>query len=237
MKKGFFRGIADGMPIFFGYISIGFAFGIYAISSGLTAKQGILISLFNVTSAGQFAAVPIMVSGGGIPQLMFSQFVINMRYALMSVSLSQKFDNKINLLDRLIIAFVNTDEVFAVAVSNKNKVSKIYMYGLILPPYFGWAIGTALGAIAGNILPQVVTSALTLAIYGMFVAIVMPPARENKACGMSVLIAIVLSCIFYFVPHLSSIPSGISVIISAVAAALIMAAVSPIETEVDIGET
>lgn len=230
-KKGFSKGIVDGLPICIGYFSVAFAFGIFAVGGGLTSIQALLISMTNVTSAGQLAAVPIIAGGGTLLELMATQIVINLRYALMSISLSQKFDKTVTLPHRFAIAFVNTDEVFAVATSKKGSVNKFYMYGLILTPFLGWSSGTIFGAIAGDILPAIVTNSLNIAIYGMFIAIVVPEIKISRSVLSCVLIAIALSCAFYFVPMLSKVPSGFSIIICALFAATVMAIVSPINIE------
>lgn len=228
MKKGFSRGIVDGIPICLGYLSVSFAFGIFAVESGLEIWQAVLISMACVTSAGQLAAVPIMVSCGGILELAISQLIINMRYALMSISLSQKLDPTVTTPHRLAIAFVNTDEVFAVASGQKGNVGKGYMYGLILTPWVGWAVGTLIGAVAGNVLPAMVTASLGVAIYGMFVAIVVPEMKKSKATACCAILAAALSCLFYYLPGLQEIPSGFTIIACAVAASVIMALVAPI---------
>lgn len=227
---GFRKGFIDGLPICFGYLSVSFAFGIFAMQSGLQIWEVILISMTNVTSAGQLAAVPIIVSGGGLAMLAGSQLVINLRYALMSVSLSQKLSSAIRLPQKLLIAFVNTDEVFAVASCQKGKVGASYMFGLILTPYFGWSVGTILGAVAGTLLPEIVLSALGIAIYGMFVAIVVPVAKQERSTLICVLLAMAFSCLFHFLPILSSIPQGLIIIICAVLASFVMALIAPVST-------
>lgn len=229
MQKGFKKGITDGLPIFFGYLSVAFAFGIFAMESGLNLWETVLISMTNVTSAGQLAAVPIIISGGTLAELAVSQLVINLRYALMSVSLSQKLDKKFSVFDKLLVAFVNTDEVFGVASSQKGKVGRAYMFGLIITPYLGWSLGTLIGAAAGNILPAIALSALGIAIYGMFVAIVVPVVKESGSTAICVLIAVILSCVFRFTPGLSQIPSGFVIIFCAVIAAVLMAVLAPIK--------
>lgn len=230
-KNAFLRGLGDGVPICLGYISVSFAFGIFAVENGLSPMEALLISMLCVTSAGQLAAVPIIAGMGGLMELAVSQLVINMRYALMSISLSQKFDDRVTLADRFAIAFVNTDEVFAVASGQKGSVSKWYMYGLILTPWAGWALGTITGALAGNILPAVVTASLGVAIYGMFIAIVVPEMKKSRAVAACVAIAVGLSCLFYYVPGLKEIPGGFVIIICACAASAVMAALAPVETE------
>lgn len=227
----FTKGIKDGLPICLGYISVAFAFGIFATESGLSILQTLLISMTNVTSAGQLAAVPIITSGGSLIELMVAQLVINLRYALMSVSLSQRLGKSVKLIDRFIIAFVNTDEVFAVASGKKEYVGKRYLYGLILTPFIGWSLGTLLGAAAGNILPASIVSALGIAIYGMFVAIVIPETKKSKSTALCVLFAIALSCIFAYIPYLSNIPSGFTIIICASLASALFAVIAPINEE------
>ncbi len=230
-KNTFKEGIIDGLPICIGYLSVAFAFGIFSVENGLSVFEAILISMTNVTSAGQLAAVPIITGGGTLIELCATQFIINLRYALMSISLSQKLDKKVNTLDRLIVSFVNTDEVFAVASAKGFSLKKGYLYGLILTPYIGWAVGTAVGAIAGNILPQIVISSLALAIYAMFVAIVLPAAKESRPTAICVIIAICLSCAFKYIKALSFVADGFVIIICAAAASAIMAYFAPINTE------
>ena len=172
-----------------------------------------------------------MVGGGTIIELVLAQLVINSRYSLMSISLSQKLSKSVKMPHRFLIAFGNTDEIFAVASSNKEKVGTKYMLGLILTPVIGWVSGTLTGAIAGNILPEVVTSALGVAIYGMFIAIVVPVIKEEKNTALCVGVAIILSCIFYYAPVLKEIPTGFTVIICAVVASALFVFIKPITIE------
>ncbi len=227
-NNSFTRGIKDGLPICLGYLSVAFAFGIFAVESGLTVLQALLVSMLNVTSAGQLAGVPIMTSGGGLIEIAVTQLIINLRYSLMSVSLSQKLGKSVSLVDRFIISFVNTDEVFAVASARREQAGKKYLYGLILTPYFGWSVGTFLGAVAGNILPKMIISALGVAIYAMFIAIVVPPSKREKSTALCVIFSIILSCIFYYTPVLNTIPSGFIIIICAAVASGIFAFFAPI---------
>lgn len=231
MKQPFKQGLLHGLPICMGYFSVSFAFGIFAVSSGLAPYEALFISMTNLTSAGQFAAVPIIAGGGMLTELAVSQLVINLRYALMSISLSQKLDPSVRLKDRFLIAFGVTDEVFAVASSQPERVGRRYLYGLILTPFLGWSAGTLLGAVAGNILPQLITAALALAIYGMFIAIVIPVARQERSAALCVLLAAALSCGFYYLPVLNTVPGGFVIIICAVAAAAILALAAPIPAE------
>lgn len=227
-RNSFRKGLIDGLPICIGYLSVAFAFGIFSIDSGLSIMEALLISMTNVTSAGQLAAVPIIVSGGTLIELAATQLIINLRYALMSVSLSQRLGTSVRMIDRFIISFVNTDEVFAVAMGQGVNVGRRYLYALILTPYIGWSLGTLLGAAAGNILPSIVTSALGIAIYGMFVAIVVPETKKSRPTLMCVLFAIVLSCMFKYIPMLSAVPGGFVIIICAVTASAVFAVVAPV---------
>lgn len=227
--NSFARGVLDGIPICLGYLSVSFAFGLFAVGSGLTVFEAVLISMTNLTSAGQLAGVPIIVGGGSLIELASTQLVINLRYSLMSVSLSQKLGKSVSLLDRLIIAFCNTDEIFAVASGNKQSVGKRYMYGLVLTPYLGWSAGTLFGAVAGNILPQVVVSALGVAIYGMFIAIIVPPAKKSRPTALCILLAVAMSCAFKYIPALSGVPSGFVIIICAVTASVVFALAAPVQ--------
>jgi predicted branched-subunit amino acid permease len=229
--KTFLRGLRAGVPVGLGYLSVSFTFGIMAVSYGLVWWQALLISMSTLTSAGQLAAVPIIASLGSYIELALSQLVINLRYSLMSVSLSQKFGDSVRLFDRFPIAFVNTDEVFAVSCGKGTPVGRNYMYGLILTPFLGWTLGTLLGAIAGNILPAIVISALGIAIYGMFVAIVVPAAKKERSVALCAALSIVLSCLFYYVPALKAVPSGFVIIICAAVASLLFAILAPLPDE------
>ncbi len=232
MKENTFsRGILDGIPICLGYFAVSFAFGISAVSAGLGVLEATMMSLTNLTSAGQFAALPIIASGGGFIEMAVTQFIINLRYMLMSISLTQKFDKSVRFLDRFIIAFGVTDEIFGVSSSRKGRVGRNYMLGLIITPVLGWTSGTFLGAAAGNILPSVIVTALSLAIYGMFIAIVLPEAKKEKGILICCLIAIALGCMFKYIPLLGAVPEGFVIIICASLAAGIMAFIAPIKIE------
>lgn len=231
MKATFLQGIRHGIPIALGYLSVSFAFGIQAVAGGLSPLQAVLISMMNVTSAGQLAGLTLMLQDGSLMQMALSQLTINLRYALMSLSLSQRLDGSMTTLHRMLFAFCNTDEIFAVASSQPGKVGKWYLYGLMLTPYFGWALGTWLGAAAGTLLPQFVRTALGIAIYGMFIAIVVPPVREKRAVAVVVALAAGLSLCIRYIPALSFIGSGYAIILCAVIAAGVGAALFPVEEE------
>ncbi|MBR5975148.1 MAG: AzlC family ABC transporter permease [Clostridiales bacterium] len=214
-----------------GYLSVSFAFGIFAVGAGMTVWQAILVSLANVTSAGQLAGVPIITGGLPLIEMVLTQFVINLRYSLMSVSVSQKMSPKVKVWHRIVVAFGVTDEIFGVAISQKDELETPYLLGLMATPILGWTLGTALGALAGDILPGIVVSALGIALYAMFVAIIIPPAKKDHPVAFCCLLAMALSAAFRYIPFLSSVSSGISIIICALVSGLLFAWIAPIPEE------
>ena len=212
-----------------GYFAVSFSFGILAMQGGLSVIQAALTSLTNMTSSGQFAGLQIIAAGGTLIEMILTQVIINMRYSLMSLALSPKLDKKIKPWQRLLIAFANTDEIFAVAMSRERSLTFPYMAGLQILPIFGWTAGTAIGAIAGNLLPAALTAALGIALYGMFIAVVVPVARRSRPVLLSALIAIAISCVLYVL----KVSAGISIIVSTVAASALMAFLRPIEGGVE----
>ena len=228
--KAFIRGLRSGVPIGIGYLSVSFTFGILAVSYGFQWWQAVIISMITLTSAGQLAGIGIMVSPGQYIEMLVSQLTINIRYSFMSVSLSQKTTPEFKGIWRWLFGFFITDEIFAVA-SAQNEVSREFFAGLTVAPYFGWALGTLFGSIMGNILPKSIMDALCIAIYGMFIAIIAPPAKKSLKLLTVAAIAAGLSCLFYYLPMLSSVSGGLSVSICAVAAAVIGAVAFPKEAE------
>lgn len=226
-SAGFYKGLRDGFPICLGYLSVSFAFGIAVVGAGLPAWTAVLISMTNVTSAGQLAGLTVIAGGGSLIEMALTQLVINLRYALMSFSLTQKLSPRFHLPSRLAVSFMVTDEIFAVAASQPGEVSRRYMLGLSLAPYLGWAGGTLVGAVAGGVLPSSVVSALGVAIYGMFIAIVIPAAKRFKNVLGVAGAAVVVSCLFHFTPGLCRLSDGFIIIISAVAASLFGALLWP----------
>lgn len=232
-ENRFAKGLRDGVPIALGYLSVSFTFGMMAAAGGLPTAFVVAISMTNLTSAGQFAGLSLMLSGGAYAEMALAQLVINLRYALMSVSLSQKLHKSVRLFDRFWIAFGNTDEIFAVASGQSAQVGSRYMLGLIALPYIGWALGTFLGAAANSLLPESLRSALGIAIYGMFLAIFIPPMKKSGAVAAVVLTAAGLSCAFHYIPFLQSVSSGFVIIICAVAAAALGAVLKPVSEQED----
>ena len=224
-------GLRDGIPIAVGYFSVSFTFGMLAVQDGISPFHSVLISLLNLTSAGQFAGLTVIVSGASLLEMALTQPVINIRYALMSISLSQKLDSSVKSFQRMLIAYGNTDEIFAVASSKPGSVGSRYMYGLIALPVLGWVGGTLTGAVASTLLPAAVISALGVALYGMFIAIVVPVAKENREVLIVAGSALLFSTAFYYLPVLREISSGFTIIICTVAAAGIGAVLFPVKEE------
>ena len=224
------QGLRDGIPIALGYVAVSFSFGILGSLGGLSWWQSVLISLTNVTSAGQFAGLGIMTTTGSLLETALSQLVINLRYSLMSISLTQRLDARFTGLKRFIAAFCVTDEIFAVA-SGRRPVTFRYFAGLMTLPYVGWAAGTFFGAVMGDVLPAVVTASLGIALYGMFIAIVVPEAKKDRCVLVVVLIAAAVSCVIRYLPALSGISSGFAVILTAVIASAAGAILFPVSDE------
>lgn len=224
------RGLKAGIPIALGYLSVSFTFGIIAISYGLSWWQALIISMTTVTSAGQFAGIGIMLHPGQYFQMLISQITINIRYSFMSISVGQKADECFTGLSRWILGFMMTDEIFGVA-AQEESVSRSFFAGLATLPYLGWSVGTLLGAILGSILPDRLMSALSLAIYGMFVAIVVPEMKKSRPVLIVVVLAMLLSCAFHYIPFFSSISSGITITIVAISAAVVGAILFPVDEE------
>lgn len=231
MNRDYLKGFRHGIPIGLGYLSVAFAFGIQCVASGLRPWEALLISMTNVTSAGQLAGLNIIASQLSYVEMALTQFIINLRYALMGLSLGQKLDKDMTTPRRMLFAFMNTDEIFAVASSQPGKVGTKYLYGLMTAPYLGWSGGTILGAVAGTLLPQMLCSALGIAIYGMFLAIILPPAKKSRPVRAVVLLSVGLSLLFRFVPVLKQVSGGFVIIICAVAASAVGAALFPVKEE------
>lgn len=231
MLSDYGRGLRHGLPIALGYVSVAFAFGIQARSAGLSTLQAVLISLLNVTSAGQLAGLTLMTAGAGLTEMVLTQLTINLRYALMSLSLGQKLDRSMTLVHRALIAFCNTDEVFAVASQQPGTVGRAYLYGLTNGPFVGWVLGTLLGALAGGLLPKALTDALGIAIYGMFIAIMLPPLRRMREVRAVVGVSVALSCALALMPVFSFVSDGFRIIICAVVASVLGAWLMPLRAE------
>ena len=230
-KEEYTLGIRRGLPVGLGYFSVSFGFGAMAVSKGLSVAQATLISASNLTSAGQFAGLTTIVENSGLWMMILTQLIINSRYALMSLALSQKMGQQIGLLPRLLIAFFNTDEVFALAMAREHTLTVPFLYGLGLLPMAGWVSGTLFGALAGSILPLSIRTALGVMLYGRFIAIIIPPAKKERPVALAALLALILSSLFAWVPALQKAPKGTPIVICTVAAAALCAWLFPVEEE------
>lgn len=231
MSLNFTKGMSHGIPICLGYLSVSFGFGILAVRSGLTVFQSAAVSATNLTSAGQLGGIDIIRDGGTLLEMALVQLTINIRYSLMALSLTQKLDKRFTFPHRLAAAYGITDEIFAVCSAQKERITPSYMYGMILVAFLGWVCGTIMGAAAGSLLPQAITDAMGIVLYGMFLAIIVPPAKKQKSVLAAVAIAAAASILFKYV--LTAVSGGFAVIISAIIASVIAALLFPVEDEED----
>ena len=227
------EGIKAGIPIALGYFSVSVAFGVSTVGAGVPWWGSTLISLTNLTSAGQKAGVDVMAVGGSILLIVLTTLIINMRYFLMGVSMSQKVEEKMPLWQRLLVAFGITDEIYAVSMGRKCDLTAPYMAGLIIPPIFGWTGGTLVGSVATNFMPEILAEAMGIALYGMFIAVIVPPSKKNIKVLCAVLLAIGLSVIFTYMPYLNRLETGWAVIIITIAVSSIAATLFPVKEEAD----
>ncbi len=229
VENHFFNGVRDGLPIAFGYLSVSFTFGMMAVAMGIPLEIAILISITNLTSAGQFAGLELLVLHNAYFEMALTQFVINIRYALMSLSLTQKIDPSLSSKERALMAFSITDEIFAVVSNKQERVGKRYYFGLSIVPIFAWTLGTFIGGGASELLPQEARAALQIAIYGMFLAIIIPTAKKLSSVRKCIILAACMSCIFALLQHYLPIGSGFVIIICTLVSAGLMAYLFPIK--------
>ena len=229
MQNTYKRGLRHGIAVALGYFAVSFTFGMEAVTNGLSIWQAALISLTNVTSAGQFSGLGIISTGGTYLELALTQLIINLRYCLMSFSLSQKLDKTAPNWHRYTMAYSVTDEIFALDASQTGVLSPSYHYGITSIAVPGWVLGTIVGAVSGSLLPAFVMSALGIAIYGMLLAIIIPPAKKNHTVLIVVLSAMGISFLFTVLPVLKQITSGFVIILTTVSVAGIAAKLKPIE--------
>lgn len=230
-KNEFVQGLKDGLPICLGYFSVSVAFGMTTLLAGMPLWAAVLISLTNLTSAGQFAGANLMLAGGNMMELGLTTLVINIRYFLMSFSVSQKVERKMSMKERLAVSFGITDEIFAVSMQHKGELSTPYMAGLIITPILGWTGGTLAGGAATSVMPEALSSALGIALYGMFIAVIVPPAREERSVLFTVILAILASLAFTYLPVLRNLGSGWSIIIITIAVSAVAAWLFPRKPE------
>lgn len=230
-KKEFGRGIRDGLPIGLGYVPVAFTFGFIAVSGGLPIWVACLISLTNLTSAGQFAGTNLILAGAGYMEVALTTFVINIRYMLMSLSLTQRVEEETGVLKRMIFGFGITDETFVVASLKPGILKASYLFGLILLPIAGWNLGTLLGAGISSLLPLAFQNAMGIALYGMFIALLVPAARDSVHILIIVLIAVFVNCILKYIPLFSFVSSGFRIILATVTGAGAGAVLFPKDSE------
>lgn len=230
-KQEFLQGVKDGIPICLGYFSVSMAFGLSVVLNGMPVWSAVLTSVSNLTSAGQFAGTNLIIAVAPILEIIMTTIIINMRYFLMALSLSQKVDSKMSILKRMAVSFGITDEIFAVAMSRKGSLSATYMAGLILTPVVGWTLGTFTGAVASSLMPTSLSQAMGIALYGMFIAIIIPDARTNKSVFYTIIMAVAAGYLFAFAPVLKNISSGWVIIIITIAVSAIAATLFPIKIE------
>ena len=232
-RQEFTQGIKDGIPICLGYFSVSVAFGLTAVFSGLPVWSAVAISLLNLTSAGQFAGINILVAQGTMVELAMTTLIINMRYFLMSLSVSQKVHKDMKIRHRMAVSYGITDEIFAVSMQHKGDLSGAYMAGLILTPVLGWTGGTLFGAVAASFMPAALSNAMGIALYGMFIAIIIPAAREHRSVLVTIIMAVAASVGFQYLPVLRNISSGWSIILITVLVSAAAAWMFPIEIAED----
>ncbi len=229
----FIRGLKRGFPICLGYIPVSFTFGLIAVKMGFTPAQATLISLTNMASAGQFAGIRLIEGGAPYIELVITTFVINLRYFLMSLSLSQKVNPEMPFYKRCIMAYCITDEVFALAAMEPDEVSFPFFGGLMITPILGWTSGTLIGAIASNLLSPMMQGCMGIALYCMFIAIIIPQARKSRKVALAVVVAAALSCIFKYVPGINMLSKvgggGWSIITAAILGAAICASIKEVK--------
>lgn len=220
-----------GMPVCIGYFSVSFGFGAMAVAQGLGIWHSILISASNLTSAGQFAGLTVIATGAAMIEMILTQLVINSRYALMSLALGQRLGPSVSTGKRLLAAFFNTDEIFALGMAQGKQLTTGFFIGAGVVAALGWTGGTAFGAVAGSLLPNSIRMALGVMLYGMFIAVVVPQARDEKPILACMAFALLFSCIFTWVPWLNLISDGLAIVICTVAAAAVCAVLFPVNEE------
>ncbi len=229
--KNFKTGLRRGFPVGVGYFSVSFGFGALAAVQGIRALDATLISLTNVTSAGQFAGLTLIAAGATLWEMVLTMIVVNSRYALMSLALGQRLGPEVGFLPRMAVAFFNTDEIFALVMAERMQLTPSFVVGVGLLPVLGWAGGTLLGALAGAALPMALRTALGVMLYGMFIAVVAPVARRERPALIAVILALICSCLFAWVPGLREVSSGVSIVVCTVAASAVCAVLFPVSDD------
>lgn len=231
IQNSFKQGLEDSIPIAVGYFSVSITFGMLAAANNVPIWVAVVISLTCLTSAGQYGGMALIIEGAPLMEVALSQLIINSRYLLMSLSLTQKIDKSLSTLQRALLSYGITDEIFAMASSKEGKIGGRYMAGLIVLPVLGWTLGTLTGGIATSLMPQSLRNALGIAIYGMFLAIIIPPAKKSHPIRIVLVMAIVCSCAITLLKPVIQISSGFSIIICTLVAAGLGAYLFPVKED------
>ena len=229
--KAFLAGAREGMPVCAGYFSVSFGFGAVAVAEGIRVLDAVLISAVSLTSGGQFAGITVIAAAATLLEMFLTQLVINSRYALMSLALGQRLGESMGTWKRMLIAFFNTDEIFALAMRQREKPTLPFLLGIGTVSFVGWVGGTLMGALAGSVLPLSLRTAMGVLLYGMFVAILVPQAKEEKPKLGAMLLAVLFSSMFWWIPGMNQVSQGLAIVISTVAAAGICALLFPVADE------
>jgi predicted branched-subunit amino acid permease len=227
------KGVKDGIPIALGYFAVSFTFGIVAKNAGLTSFQAVFMSATNLTSAGQFGALSLIGTSAPYIEMALTQLIINLRYCLMSCSLSQKLNAGSFFPHRFLVAFGVTDEIFGVSVCSEGKLNPFYNYGLMSVSIPGWVLGTFCGVVSGGILPGRIISDLSIALYAMFIAVIVPPAKGNRLLMGIILTSMMMSLLFAKISILNQISQGFKIIILTVLIAGTAALLFPVKEAAD----
>ena len=226
-KICFRHGMRDGSPIALGYFAVAFTLGIAARNAGLSAIQALIASALNNASAGEYAGFALIAAGSSYLEMAVMTLVVNARYLLMSCALSQKLKTATPLRHRMLIAYDVTDEIFGICVAQPGYLNPWYAYGAIAVAIPGWALGTFFGVIMGNVLPTRVGSALSVGLYGMFLAIIIPPARKNRVIAGVVAVGFAASYLVNRLPLFNGLSTGIKTIALTASLALLAAVLFP----------
>lgn len=231
-KEIFKEGFKDGIPIGLGYFAVSFSLGVYAASVGLSPMQGAIASLLTNASAGEYAGFMVIATNASYLQMVIMTIVASLRYLLMSTVLSNRCDEDMKLIHRFLLSFYITDEIFAISIARSKKIEPFYTYGAVLPATTLWASGTLIGILAGNILPSRIVSALSVALYGMFIAIIIPPCKKDRYVLIGVVISFILSYLStYYIPFIKDISGGTRTIILTIIISTLMALLAPRKDE------
>ena len=227
----FKRGTHDGIPIALGYLAVSFTLGIAAKNAGLTAFQAMLASFLNLASAGEFAGFTLISASASYFQMALMTLVVNARYLLMSCALSQKMSVKTGLLHRMLVGYGITDEIFGISIGHPEELCPYYNYGAMILTVPAWSLGTFLGVLVGNVLPGSLVSALSVGLYGMFIAVIIPPARKSKIIAVLVTLSMLSSFLFTKLPYVSTLSNGTRIIILTVLLSGLAAFFFPLKEE------